>query len=170
MVGNMLDKRGAIYSDRPYNRVAMNITEGNHFSFEQHGPSWKMKRTIAVRFLSPQKLDTHHFRIQEAESVIFLNNLADDPENIFDYARLYPVSVACALLYGHRAKDLNSFWFKEFYHMMEMVRTFGINSFFYDANPSFCSGVKCLSLVLTLLLSKCHFSGTFLVNGKSACS
>jgi cytochrome P450 len=52
-------------------------------------------------------------------SVILLNNLLDDPDNLYNYARLYPVSVACSLVYGHRAKDLNSFWFKDFYHMME---------------------------------------------------
>lgn len=50
-----------------------------------------------------------------------MNNLLDDPDRVFDYARLYPVSVACSLLYGHRAPNLDSFWFKEFYHMMEKV-------------------------------------------------
>jgi hypothetical protein len=50
-----------------------------------------------------------------------MNNLLDDPERIFEYARLYPVSVACTLLYGPRAKDLDSFWYKDFYAMMEKV-------------------------------------------------
>jgi cytochrome P450 len=67
VVGQLLDKRGAIYSDRPDNNAAMFITGGHHFSFEQQGPSWKHKRAIAVRHFSPQKLDTHHFKIQEAE-------------------------------------------------------------------------------------------------------
>ncbi|EXJ87561.1 hypothetical protein A1O3_04521 [Capronia epimyces CBS 606.96] len=119
IVGQLLDKKGAIYSDRPENAVAMHVTDGHHFSFEQQGPSWKLKRAIAVRHFSPQKLDTHHFRVQEAESVVFMNNLLEDPDRIFDYARLYPVSVACSLLYGHRARDLDSFWYKDFYHMME---------------------------------------------------
>ncbi|KAL1896114.1 hypothetical protein Sste5346_004854 [Sporothrix stenoceras] len=119
IVGQLLDKKGVIYSDRPPNTVAMHITDGHHFSFEQQGPSWKLKRAIAVRHFSPHKLDTHHFKVQEAEAVVFMNNLLDDPDRVFDYARLYPVSVACSLLYGHRAKDLNSFWFREFYHMME---------------------------------------------------
>ncbi|KAJ5910349.1 hypothetical protein N7504_004992 [Penicillium tannophilum] len=119
IIGNLLDKKGAIYSDRPENTVAMHVTDGHHFSFEQQGPSWKLKRAIAVRYLSPQKLDSHHFRIQEAESIVFMNNLLEDPGRVFDYARLYPVSVACTLIYGQRAKDLNSWWYKEFYEMME---------------------------------------------------
>ncbi|KAL1980669.1 hypothetical protein VTN96DRAFT_3649 [Rasamsonia emersonii] len=48
-----------------------------------------------------------------------MNNLLEDPDRIFEYARLYPVSVACILLYGQRAKDLNSWWYKGFYEMME---------------------------------------------------
>lgn len=50
-----------------------------------------------------------------------MNNLLEDPDRIFEYARLYPVSVACILLYGQRAKDLNSWWYKGFYEMMEEV-------------------------------------------------
>jgi cytochrome P450 len=67
IVGQLLDKKGAIYSDRPENHVAMHVTSGHHFSFEQHSPGWKLKRAITVRHFSPQKLDSHHFRIQEAE-------------------------------------------------------------------------------------------------------
>jgi hypothetical protein len=37
IVGRLLDKRGAIYSDRPENTVAMHVTDGHHFSFEQQG-------------------------------------------------------------------------------------------------------------------------------------
>lgn len=74
IIGNLLDKKGAIYSDRPENTVAMHVTDGHHFSFEQQGPSWKLKRAIAVRYLSPQKLDSHHFRIQEAEYDVYSIN------------------------------------------------------------------------------------------------
>lgn len=44
------------------------------------------------------------------------------PDKIFDYAKLYTVSVLWSLLYGQRAVDLNSFWYKDFYHMMDKVR------------------------------------------------
>ncbi|KAF2774010.1 putative cytochrome P450 oxidoreductase [Teratosphaeria nubilosa] len=120
IVSQLLDKKGVIYSDRPDNVVAMHVTNGHHLSFEQQGPSWKLKRAVTVRQFSPQLLDSHHFRVQEAEAVIFMNNLLDDPDRVFEYARLYPVSVACSLVYGHRAKDLDSPWYKEFYHMMDM--------------------------------------------------
>lgn len=63
---------------------------------------------ITVCHFSPHKLDTHRFNVQQAEAVVFMNNLLDDLEWLFDYARLCPVSATCSLLYGHRANDLNS--------------------------------------------------------------
>lgn len=52
----------------------------------------------------------------------FMFNSYQHPDKIFDYAKLYTVSVLCSLLYGQRAVDLNSFWYKDFYHMMDNVR------------------------------------------------
>jgi hypothetical protein len=49
-------------------------------------------------------------------------NSYQHPDKIFDYAKLYTVSVLCSLLYGQRAVDRNSFWYKDFYHMMDNVR------------------------------------------------
>lgn len=87
----------------------MHIIHGHHFSFQLQCPSWKLKRVITVCHFSPHELDTHRFKVQQAEAVMFINNLLDDPDRVFDHARLYPVSATCSLLYGHRAKDLNSF-------------------------------------------------------------
>jgi hypothetical protein len=61
----------------------------------------------------------------------FMFNAYQHPDKIFDYAKLYTVSVITSLLYGQRAVGLDSFWFKEFYNMMEDVRPrFRINRLF----------------------------------------
>lgn len=70
-VHDLLDKRGAIYSDRPYNYVGEVITQGDHLTFEAQGASWKEKRSITTAYFSPKKLDTVHFQVQEAEYVTF---------------------------------------------------------------------------------------------------
>ena len=54
-------------------------------------------------------------------AVIFMNNILKDPERVFDYARLYTVSVAGSLIWGHRATSLDSFWYKDFYELMDLV-------------------------------------------------
>ncbi|KAJ5698483.1 hypothetical protein N7462_000488 [Penicillium macrosclerotiorum] len=118
IVANLVDKKGAIYAERPPNAVVNYLTDGHFFPFEK-GQSWKLKRAIAVRYLSPQRLDSHHFRIQEAESALLMNNLLDYPEPIFEYLRLYTCSVVNTLVYGQRIKDLDSWWYQGFYKVMD---------------------------------------------------
>jgi hypothetical protein len=55
-------------------------------------------------------------------AVIFMNNILRDPDRIFDYARLYTTSVASTLIYGQRVDNLDSYWFKDFFELMDLVR------------------------------------------------
>lgn len=50
---------------------------------------------------------------------MFLNNILQDPDKVFDWAKLYSTSVAAVISWGFRAKDFNSFWYKDFYDFME---------------------------------------------------
>ncbi|KAH6972758.1 putative cytochrome P450 oxidoreductase [Ilyonectria sp. MPI-CAGE-AT-0026] len=118
-VHELLDKKGSIYSDRPPNIVPRFITRGNHMTMENQTPLWREKRTVVTRNLNPKSLDEKHFRVQEAEAVLFMNRLLTDPENFFSYARMYASSVAAVLAWGFRAKDLDSFWFKDVSKMIE---------------------------------------------------
>ncbi|KAF4334393.1 oxidoreductase [Fusarium beomiforme] len=118
-VYELIDKKGSIYSDRPANIVPLFITRGNHMTMECQTPLWREKRTVVTRNLGPKALDEKHFRVQEAEAVVFMNHLLDDPDNFFGYARLYSSSVAAILAWGFRAKTLDSFWFKDVAEMIE---------------------------------------------------
>lgn len=51
-----------------------------------------------------------------------MNRLLEEPENFYTYSRLYANSVAAILAWGFRAKDTESFWFKEVNAMIEQVR------------------------------------------------
>lgn len=50
-----------------------------------------------------------------------MNNLLNDPAQIFDYVRLYTVSVASSVIWGQRVANLESHWFKGFYELMDLV-------------------------------------------------
>lgn len=50
-----------------------------------------------------------------------MNNLLDHPDKAFDYARLYASSVAAILVFGFRAKDFGSFFYKDFYDFVDQV-------------------------------------------------
>lgn len=118
-VYELIDKKGSIYSDRPPNVVPLFITRGNHMTMECQTPSWREKRTVVTRNLNPKSLDEKHFRVQEAEAVVFMNRLLTDPDRFFQYARLYASSVAAILAWGFRAASLDSFWFKDVGAMIE---------------------------------------------------
>jgi hypothetical protein len=50
-----------------------------------------------------------------------MNNLVHHPNKAFDYARLYASSVAAILVWGFRAKDFDSFFYKDFYNFVDQV-------------------------------------------------
>jgi len=52
---------------------------------------------------------------------VFMNHLLEHPDRIFDYARLYAASVASIIAWGFRAKDFDSFFYKDFYEFVEEV-------------------------------------------------
>lgn len=66
-IHQLLDKKGSIYSDRPYLEVINFITRGCHMTFEQSSTSWREKRSVVTRNLNPKNLDEKHFVVQEAE-------------------------------------------------------------------------------------------------------
>jgi len=51
-----------------------------------------------------------------------MNNLLEQPDRVFDSARLYASSVASIIAWGFRAKDFDSFFYKDFYHFVDQVR------------------------------------------------
>ncbi|KAK5280843.1 hypothetical protein LTR07_010027 [Exophiala xenobiotica] len=116
---HLLDKKGSIYSERPNLAVPTFMSRGCHMTFEQATPEWREKRSVITRNLNPQNLDKKHFRVQEAESILFMNNLVHHPNKAFDYARLYASSVAAILVWGFRAKDFDSFFYKDFYNFVD---------------------------------------------------
>ena len=50
-----------------------------------------------------------------------MNNLLKRPDEIFELAKLYTASVATTLLYGQRAVDVDSFWHKNLYDLLDKV-------------------------------------------------
>jgi hypothetical protein len=67
-VHDLLDKRSAIYSDRPKDEQVITAVKEN-FAFMDAGHKWRASRKIASHFVSPKNLDENIMGIQEAESV-----------------------------------------------------------------------------------------------------
>ncbi|KKA22700.1 Cytochrome P450 oxidoreductase [Rasamsonia emersonii CBS 393.64] len=115
----LLDKKGAIYSDRPPSYVGKLLTQGDHIALEQMDPVWREKRKVISHNFSPKNLDEKHFLVQEAEATVLMNDLLDNPDGFFNHVRRYTASVASALAFGHRGPTFDSFWGHAVYDVMD---------------------------------------------------
>ncbi|KEZ41471.1 hypothetical protein SAPIO_CDS7617 [Scedosporium apiospermum] len=115
----LLDKKGAIYSDRPASYVGKLLTQGDHIALEQMDPIWREKRKVISHNFSPKNLDEKHFRVQEAEAGVLLNDLLENPEGFFNHVRRYTASSASVLAFGHRGRTFDSFWGHVVYDVMD---------------------------------------------------
>jgi hypothetical protein len=68
-IHQLLDKKGSIYSDRPYGYVGHLLTQGDQVVLSQMDTLWREKRKVISHNFSPKQLDERHFHVQEAEYV-----------------------------------------------------------------------------------------------------
>jgi hypothetical protein len=54
-VHDLLDKKGAIYSERHFDHVASIVTGGDSFAFMNNTPVWRSQRKVASHNLSVSK-------------------------------------------------------------------------------------------------------------------
>jgi cytochrome P450 len=66
-IHKLLDKKGAIYSDRPPTYVGDLLTQGDHVAIMQMDALWREKRKVVAHNFSPKQLDEKHYLVQEAE-------------------------------------------------------------------------------------------------------
>ncbi|KAF2774012.1 putative cytochrome P450 oxidoreductase [Teratosphaeria nubilosa] len=115
----LLDKKGSIYSDRPESYVGKLLTQGDHIALEQMSPLWREKRKVIAHNFSPKNLDEKHFKVQEAEATVLLNDLLKTPTDFFNHVRRYTASSATVLAFGHRGPSFDSFWGHVVYDVMD---------------------------------------------------
>ncbi|KAK6064903.1 cytochrome P450 2D18 [Seiridium cupressi] len=85
-IHSLLDRKGAIYSDRPASYVGKLVTQGDHIALEQMDATWREKRKVISHNFSPKNLDEKHSLVQEAEATVLLNDLLNTPDTFFNHA------------------------------------------------------------------------------------
>ena len=118
-INNLLDKKGAIYSERPPSYVPGLVTGGDSFAFMNSTPLWRSERKVAVHNLSPTVLDKKVGLIQDAESVVLLSDILETPERYYKHIKRTTASVADAVVFGHRGPTFDSFWAHAVYDAMD---------------------------------------------------
>ncbi|KAF4539242.1 Cytochrome p450 protein [Lasiodiplodia theobromae] len=119
-IHDLLDKKSAIYSDRPPNYVADLVTNGDSIAFMNYdNPAWRAQRKISSHNLSPRALDEKVAPIQEAETAIFMNDLLRDPSGFYNHVKRTTASTANIVVWGHRGPTYDDFWGSCVYKALE---------------------------------------------------
>ncbi|CAE6475570.1 unnamed protein product [Rhizoctonia solani] len=102
LVRQLLDKRGAIYSNRPLELVSQIAGRGDHLLFQQDTDKWRNARKLIVQHYAPRAVKTEHIRLQEAESTQLVHDFLHKPKDFMRHPMRYTTSVITCLNYGVR--------------------------------------------------------------------
>ncbi|GJJ12689.1 hypothetical protein Clacol_006933 [Clathrus columnatus] len=97
---DLLEKRGAIYSDRPTNIVAKEIMTRNQvIVFSMHDDSWRRLRKASHIVLNHEKARDYH-QFQNLEAVLLVKDLNETPELYIRHLHRATTSSLISTLYG----------------------------------------------------------------------
>ncbi|KAI1073409.1 cytochrome P450 [Whalleya microplaca] len=106
-VCDLLDKRGAVYSSRPYVPVVQYVVPppGDiHVAFTPYGPKWRKARKTVTDFLKDSEVDKL-LLIQDAESSQLMFEILRNPAVYHDSIYRYFGAVITAAVFGVRGKE-----------------------------------------------------------------
>ncbi|KIK93082.1 hypothetical protein PAXRUDRAFT_34248 [Paxillus rubicundulus Ve08.2h10] len=103
----LLDKRGAIYSDRPRLVMAGELCGcENMVAFAPHGDTSRRQRKLMQTALGLSSIKTYQ-PLFELETRPFLKRLVEDPFGFRDHIRQYAGGLTLLILYGYQVQSVN---------------------------------------------------------------
>lgn len=98
MVKALIDKKSAIYSDRPPSYVSHElITQGDHLLMMNHGERWRLIRKLVYQTFNESKCEKEHVTLQNAEAVQLLKDCLVEPEGLMEHPKRFANSIIMSL-------------------------------------------------------------------------
>ncbi|KIJ64011.1 hypothetical protein HYDPIDRAFT_175746 [Hydnomerulius pinastri MD-312] len=108
----LLDKRGAIYSDKPKLVMAGELCGcENMVAFTPYGDTSRRQRKLMQTALGPSSIKTYH-PLLELETKPFLKRLLADPSKYQDHIRRYAGGLTLLVVYGHQVESSDDAFLK----------------------------------------------------------
>ncbi|CAE6458667.1 unnamed protein product [Rhizoctonia solani] len=123
LVRQLLDKKGAIYSNRPLELVSRIAGRGDHLLFQQDTDKWRIARKLIVQHYAPRAIKTEHIRLQEAESIQLVHDFLHKPKEFMRHPMRYTTSVITCLNYGVRCATYEDRAVRSIEQIMEQFTT-----------------------------------------------
>ncbi|TVY93076.1 Cytochrome P450 monooxygenase [Lachnellula willkommii] len=118
-VRDLIDKKSAIYSDRPADYVGGLLTGGDHTLIDDYNGIWREKRKQMALHFSPKKCDEKHSIIQEAEAKCLLLGFLEDPDHFLEHVKRTTASIASIITYGKRAPTIDHQYATQVFDIMQ---------------------------------------------------
>ncbi|KAI0772523.1 cytochrome P450 [Trametes elegans] len=104
---DLLEKRGAIYSDKPPLVMAGDLCGcENMVAFTRYGDKSRRQRRLMQKALGPSAIPSYH-PLLEIEAQALLKRFLDEPANFEGHIRRYAGSLVLLVVYGHRVTSNN---------------------------------------------------------------
>lgn len=98
MVKALIDKKSAIYSDRPPSYVSHDlITRGDHLLVMRHGELWRLFRKLVHQKFHESRCEREHITLQNAEAVQMLKDCLTEPEGLMRHPKRFSNSIIMSL-------------------------------------------------------------------------
>ncbi|TFY72458.1 hypothetical protein EVG20_g545 [Dentipellis fragilis] len=137
-VTDMLDKKSAIYSDRP-NLVMGSELVGlkNLLGMSAYGDQFREYRRMLFRVMGSRAAMAKYYSVEELETHRFLRRVAADPDNLEDHIRKTAGAIILSIGYGYSIKEKNDEFVEDAQVMMEdFARLTEPGAFLVDTLPA----------------------------------
>ncbi|KAI0764639.1 cytochrome P450 [Fomes fomentarius] len=120
-ITDLLEKRAAVYSDRPNFTVVGELMGLNQsMPLLPYGEEWRLQRKLAHAALSPSEVKKY-CTIQEDLAAILAEQLLEDPEGFVDYIRLTASRLILSITYGLSVDTADSEYITHAEETMHMI-------------------------------------------------
>ncbi|KAL8689085.1 MAG: hypothetical protein Q9218_005165, partial [Villophora microphyllina] len=97
LVKALIDKKSAIYSNRPASYVSHDlITRSDHTLVMSQGDKWRKFRKLTHQHFNEGKCEKQHLRLQNAEAVQMMRDFMVAPEDLMQHPKRYSNSIIMA--------------------------------------------------------------------------
>ncbi|KIJ29218.1 hypothetical protein M422DRAFT_188789 [Sphaerobolus stellatus SS14] len=101
----LMDKRSAVYSDRPHFIMAGDLVGyGETFVLQPYGENWRQQRKLIAQAFGQASIP-RCYSLQEKEAQILIKNVLKDPSSLFTQIKLRIGVIIIRVTYGYYVKD-----------------------------------------------------------------
>lgn len=119
LVKDLIDRKSALYNQRPPSHVSQLITNGDHLLVMDHGETWRACRRLIHQNFKEQKCETDHIPLIQAECSQMMHDFLTHPGGHMSHFKRTSNSIIMSLLFGIRTGSCTTKHFVDLYDLMD---------------------------------------------------